>query len=688
MLNYFIPFLVHRSTNTYLPVFTLVAMTFVIGLAQAQAPQFKLENPDEGFTTGGMGRAVAVDGDTMIVGAPLANFSIRSNTELARIYRADGLGGWTLEAELTADDAAPEDFFGNSVAISGNTAVVGANGDGDAGDESGSAYVFVRSGGAWTQQAKLTASDAARSDFFGASVSVSGNTIAVGALRKYGVEGSGGSAYIFTRSGEIWSEQAKLTADDAEAVDAFGFSVSISGNTVVVGSRRNADAGPASGAAYVFTRSGENWSQEAKLTANDAERNDLFGNSVSISGNKVIIGAFGDDDAGDTSGSAYVFARSRGSWSQQVKLTASDATADDWFGFAVSISGNTAVVGAYADDDAGSKSGSAYIFTCSDGVWSEQAKLTAADAVDLDEFGYAVAISGDTAVVGAYLDDDAGDSSGSAYVFTRSAELWSQQAKVNATDTAASDEFGSSVSVWGNTAVIGAVGDNSAYVYTRTGWAWVRQAKLTVPGVVGFDQFGSSVSISGDTIVVGAERDEVAGSAYVFTRSNGVWSQQGKLKASDGDLFDQFGSSVSVSGDTAVIGAYHDDDDGVFRSGSAYVYTRSGNLWSEQAKLPISDKQVNHRIGWSVSVSGDTAIIGAPDDDLSIQNTDAGSVYVFTRSGGVWSEQAKLTASDADQRDYFGYSVSISGDTAIIGAYRDDDKGDGSGSVYVFTRSG
>jgi hypothetical protein len=663
--------------NSYFFVLVLVFEILVVCSAGAQVPQFKLENPDEGDLARSLGRAVAIDGDTMIAGAPGTGIGT------VRVYRADGQGGWSQEAALTASDAAIDDFFGGAVSISGDTVIVGALGDDDAGSRSGSAYIFTRTDGVWSQQAKLTADDAAAEDLFGISVSVSGDTAVVGAYQDSDAGSDSGSAYVFTRSNGAWSQQAKLTASDASANDWFGYSVSVSISTIIIGAYGDDDGGDRSGSAYVFTRSGSIWSQETKLTASDAAEDDGFGLSVSVSGGTAIIGAFGDSDSGLRSGSAYVFTRFPGGWTEQAKLSASDGQRDDQFGSSVSVSGNTVIIGALGDDDAGDRSGSAYVFTRSDGVWSQQDKIIGADTIDLDFFGDSVAVSGDKAVVGAPEDDDAGNATGSVYVFTRSGGIWSQQAKFATTDTAADDEFGYSVAISGNTAVIGAIGDNSAYVYTRTGWAWALQAKLTVPDVVGFDQFGGSVAVLGDIIVVGADRDEVAGSAYVFERSGGEWSLAAKLKASDGASGDRFGNSVAISGETIVVGAYLD-----FLGGSAYVFTRSDGIWSEQAKLTASDRLTGDDFGYSVSVSGDTAIIGAPFDDHSSFNDIHGSAYVFTRTGGVWSEQAKLIASDPDREDRFGWSVAISGDTAIVGAELGDDAGDNSGSAYVFTRSG
>jgi hypothetical protein len=375
-----------------------------------------------------------------------------------------------IETKLTASDGAAFDLFGRSVSVSGDTAVVGAYLDDDGGLNSGSVYVFVRSGGVWTEQAKLTASDAAAGDQFGRPVSVSGDTVVVGVYADDDAGLNSGSAYVFVRSGGVWTEQAKLTASDAAAGDQFGYSVSVSVDTAVVGAVADDHAGFYSGSTYVFARSGGVWAEQAKLTASDAAELDHFGFRLSVDGDTAVVGAVGDADGGLDSGSAYVFTRSGVTWTEEAKLTASDAAAGDWFGWSVSLSGDTAVVGAANDADGGLDSGSAYVFVGSGSSWTEQAKLTASDAAAYDWFGFQLSVSGDTVVVGAYGDDDAGDYSGSAYVFTRSGSSWTEQTKLTASDAAAGDYFGMSVSVSGNTVVVGAVldddaGSNSGSVY-------------------------------------------------------------------------------------------------------------------------------------------------------------------------------------------------------------------------------
>jgi len=372
------------------------------------------------------------------------------------------------------------------------------------------------------------------------------------------------------------------------------------------------------------------------------------------------------------------------------KLVASDGDARDSFGFSVSVSGDTALIGASLDNDNGSDSGSAYVFTFDGTTWTEQAKLLASDGNINDKFGISVSLSGNTALIGAFLDSDVDNHIGSAYVFVRNSTtgIWMQQAKLLASDGAFFDEFGRSVSLSGDTALIGNLADpgpGAAYVFVRSGTTWTEQAKLVASGDPTGSVFGRSVSLSGDTALIGAffdsDKGSVAGAAYVFVRSGTTWTEQAKLLASDGAAGDHFGSSVSLSGDTALIGAELDDDNGD-ASGSAYVFTRSGTTWTEQDKLLASDGAADDQFG-SVSVSGDTALIGAIVDDDN--GDDSGSAYVFTRDGTTWTEQAKVLASDGAAGDVFGVSVSVSGDTALIGASGDDVTFDDSGSAYVFS---
>ncbi|MCF7810082.1 T9SS type A sorting domain-containing protein [bacterium] len=377
------------------------------------------------------------------------------------------------EFKITADDAEAGDQFGISVSIDGDYAIIGAYLNDDNGNNSGSAYIFVRDGEEWTQQQKLTADDAEMGDVFGFSVSISGDYAIIGAYRSDDGGNMSGSAYIFSRDGNEWTQQAKLTANDADTCNYFGYSVFIAGDYAIAGAAGNDENGNLSGSAYIFVRDGNEWTQQQKLTADDGEARDQFGWSVSINGDYVIIGAPWSDDAGDGSGSAYVFVCDGDEWTQQQKLTADDAEADEEFGYSVSIDANYVIIGARTDDDNGWESGSAYIFVRDGDEWTQQQKLIAADTAADDYFGMFVSNSGDYTIISAPKNNDDGDDSGSIYLFVRDDDEWIEKQKLTASDAASNDWFGSFVSLNGDHVIVGARynddnGENygSAYIYS------------------------------------------------------------------------------------------------------------------------------------------------------------------------------------------------------------------------------
>ena len=335
---------------------------------------------------------------------------------------------WSQQAELTSSDGAAGDNFGYSVAIDGGTAVVGAyHRTVGSNSQQGAVYVFVQSGTTWTQQAELTSSDGAANDNFGSSVAVSGGTAVIGAYnRGVGGNSSQGAAYVFVQSGTSWSQQAELTASDGEGSDLFGVSVAVSGGTAVVGAyHHRVGSNNNQGAAYVFVQSGTSWSQQAEWTASDGGENSRFGVSVSVSGGTALIGANGQPVGSNSGqGAAYVFVQSGTSWSQQAELTASDGVSSDQFGRSVSVSGGTALIGSASHVFGGDNPGAAYLFVQNGTSWSQQPELSAPDGATGDQFGWSVAVSGATAVIGAYAHTVGGKGQqGAAYVFAPPASL-------------------------------------------------------------------------------------------------------------------------------------------------------------------------------------------------------------------------------------------------------------------------
>ncbi|MFH1270291.1 MAG: FG-GAP repeat protein [Nanoarchaeota archaeon] len=381
----------------------------------------------------------------------------------------------------------------------------------------------------WIQEQKLVASDASGGDTLGSSAAIDGNVAILGATGNDDLGAASGSAYIYRFDGNNWIEEQKLLASDGADADKFGYSVSVSGDVAVVGSPYDDDLGSDSGSVYVYRFDGNEWVEEQKLVAPDGAATDRFGRSVSISNNAIVVGAVADDWApcGSNCGSAYVFRFNNLSWVEEQKLTASDGAPTDYFGGAVSISDNIAVISAYADDDLGSTSGSAYVFLFNGVDWVEKQKLTASDGAQGDQFGYSVDVSGDVTVIGANHDSDLGMSFGSAYIFRFNGVDWVEESKLLTSNGVGGGEFGSTVSVSGNVAVIGAhlndeLGPDTgaAYVYRFNGIDWTEEQKLASEDIYRFDEFGSAVAVCDDVIVVGAKGEDsgsmTTGAAYIF----------------------------------------------------------------------------------------------------------------------------------------------------------------------------
>ncbi|WP_366929273.1 FG-GAP repeat protein [Leptospira sp.] len=481
---------------------------------------------------------------------------------------------WETQAYLKASNAEANDGFGYSVAISGDTIVVGAAGESsnqttitngssasadNSASSSGAAYVFQRTGSSWAQEAYLKAPNAEATDFFGLAVAIDGNTILVSANQEDSNQititngptastdntaSSSGAVYVFQRTGSTWAQQAYIKPPNAEANDQFGISLSISGDTIVVGAFNEAsnqttitngtsasanNSAAFAGAAYVFQRSGTTWSQQAYLKASNIEANDRFGSSVSISGDTIVVGSNFED-------------------SNQTTIT------------------NGAIA---SSDNSAANAGAAYVFRRTGTTWAEEAYLKAPNAESGDQFGNAVAINGDTIVVGAF------------------SEASNQTTITNGT-TASSDN---SASIAG-----------AAYVFQRTGSTWSHQAYLKPPNLGADDRFGNTVAIEGNTILVGS----------IFEDSNQT---------------------------TVTNGSMPNDDNSLSNSGAVYVFQRSGSTWAFRAYLKAPNADVDDRFGNAISISGDTAVVGVNLED-SNQNTITNGPTASTNNSALTSGAA------------------------------------------------
>ncbi|HAI57744.1 MAG TPA: hypothetical protein DCM04_07360 [Saprospirales bacterium] len=383
------------------------------------------------------------------------------------------------------------------------------------------------------------------------------------------------------------------------------------------------------------------WSQEALLLPAGGNALDKIGERVAISGDTVMLGAPLDDDTATDSGAAYIYTRSGSSWTLEQKLKASDAQANDGDNTtAFAISGDTAVIGLQDEDTTALAAGSIYVFTRSGTTWTEQQKIQASDAAENDRFGVSVGIDGDTIVVGAHYEDDTASNAGSIYVFTRSGTTWTQQQKIQPSDVAAADEFGTSVAISGDTVIAGSIWDDD----TNSG----------------------------------------SGSAYIFTRSGTTWTQQQKLTASVSQVVARYGTAVSIDGDTALVGTPFEDISGVSDAGAVYVYTRSGTTWTEQQRIPHPTPGANDHFGKSIDVDVNNLIIGA--ENIDSPSSNSGKAYIYKRGGTTWNLYSTLQGSNTDENDGFGSGVGIEGDSAVIGSrVGGTGSASGSGFAHIFT---
>jgi len=459
-----------------------------------------------------------------------------------------------------------------------------------------------------------------------------------------------------------YTETQKLTTSDGAASDRFGSAAGIDGNVAVFGAPYDDEGAVADcGAAYVYTWDGT-WTQRSKL-ATDMGSNAQFGDAVAISGDTIVVGAY-NKNWGVLGGAVYVFVWDGDSWATEARLTAPDAAYMDYFGHEVDISGDTIAVGARLDDDMGGDSGSVYVFTRTGSTWTLQQKLTASDGATADLFGQDVDVQADTLVVGAPGRDDLGSSSGAAYVYTRIAGSWSEQAKLTAADAAATDSFGYAVALDGDTAVIGAAGDDtpgmptisnhgSAYVFTRSGVSWTQQAKLTAPSGAAGDNLGEYVALDGDMAVLSAPYDDTlgnsAGAAYVFSRTGNVWSLQKKLTASDGVASDYYGfGGLAVQGSALFVGAPYDDNANGSDAGAVYhTHAEANTAPQAVGDFAMTDEDTPISFGAPGVLANDVDVDSDTLEAVKLTDPNHGEVTFSADGAFTYTPEQDFNGTDA-----------------------------------------
>ncbi len=629
------------------------------------------------------GHSLNISGDRMVVGAPLADGQVGA----AYVFEFDG-NSWNETAKLTASNGYGSDNFGHSVVIDGDMILVGAPRTPDG----GAVYSFEFDGNIWKETAIITSSDPKVGGKFGLAMSLKANQLLIGADGNNGSDIGSGAAYLFEHSGDDWIQKVKLFNTDGVDVKDFGKSVALGDGQIIVISR-SGSISPAY--AHVFEQNNNQWTQTSTITSDAQLSSYTFGTALAAYNDQLFISSYYEYNDSDESGGIEVYRKPFTEWVKTTDIVASDSAAYDQFGYQVSLSGNRALVGAYGDNEDGEDySGSAYFFDYIDGSWINVGKFTGNGG----SFGKSVSLSGNLALIGAPDENTDVNDSGAVYFYYHNGVQWNEVGKLVADNLVEGSDFGIAVDIENWRAIVGASQEEAVYVFDFNDnlLQFEQTAKLMKPEGNENILFGRTLSLSGDRILISGHPfpfpvcmilcppyPEIEGYAYIFEYDGNTWLEMAQLTASDGFEGNYFGTSVSLDGDRAMIGAPHDDEQ-ANSAGAVYVFEFDGNDWIESAKLTASDPVVHETFGAAISLSGDQALISTAIP-TSMPGED-NKVYTFEKIDNTWSERGQIMATD-NEGQYpmeFGTSVSLSGGRALIGAPSDDEHGQNSGSAYIF----
>ncbi len=689
----------------------------------------------DGVFTDYYASAIAIDGDTLAVGAP---------RDLVGLYNGEGSvyvyvwveSAWQLQAKLVTQLDVGEvgtSAFGFSLALKDDTLIVGAPYASVGPPSSGAVFVLDRSGSDWTLSSTVTASDAEIGADFGAAVAFDGDTLVVGATKYSSSTQQPGSAYVFSRNAGSWQEQAELVSSDGGWGDSFGERVAVHGGRVVVGApRKMIDTNQAQGAAYIFSDAPGSWQQEARLVDAQGVAGAEFGAALGLNGETILVGAPNNPVNGaSAAGSAFVFQHDNGSWNLLQRIDSPDLPSSN-FGQSIAINESVALIGSpnrsvsnpgtvYAyevqnwnpvgevtptsgHNDVGfgyvlaldelRAAVSTYVFQSpirgrvysirqQQGGWVEESSVDAGPGVSETRLGEAVAIDGNTALVGVPGATVNGNVlQGEVQVYVRDDQGWAITQRLVAMDGAINDGFGSALALDGDTAVIANFysGLGAVYVFVRTANGWEQQAKLT-PLNPANDSFGQSLALFGDTVVVGARQRTTAagetGAVFVFGRSDGMWMQRMVITPNDAGVGDLFGSAVSLYRDTLLVGAPFHDNAGNPNQGAGYVFELHEFNWTQRAKLVAAGP--SSFVGRSAAMNGDTAFLGS---NAPTTNGGRDLVFAFTVANNQWVGLGPVMDGDMPATGFFS-PLAFNGERLLIGGPIGAD-----GTVGVFRRSG
>lgn len=718
------------------------------------------------------GISSAMDGDYAVIGAygeatDAAGKNYMLQAGAAYILKKNAMGEWIELKKIVASDRMGNALFGGSVAIHNDYIIIGASNEAKDAEgnnsltRSGAVYIFKKDEGGtdnWGQIKKIVASDRAFGALFGGAISIYGDYIAVGArLNSRDAMGGNslsgaGAAYLFKKDEggtDNWGQIKKIVASDRASKDNFGAALAIYQDYLVIGAPlKGLGTLASSGEVYILKKDEggtDNWGELKKINAPMRAKDDNFGARIALHGDQVLISAYKRKIFGvlTEGGEAYLFEKEEGgmdNWGVKKTFRASDAAANDNYGYSVAFNGAYAIIGAYNEDPlvGGNNlenAGAAYIYKKDEGgtdQWGAIKKITTADATADDNFGSSAAISGQDILISAFAENEDVNGNfysghaGSAYVFKTNhggAENWGQTQKVIASDRGSGqNKFGTAIAIDGNYAVIGAVDESSsnaaggvAYIYQKNNMGvWEEIKKITSSDNVANEGFGDNVAISGDYVVVGVRQKnymeggntlQSVGAAYVFKKDHGGsnnWGEVKKLLAPMKKTGDLFGVKVAIDGEYILVGASGEDEDtneanALENAGAAYLFKKDeGGIdnWGMIKKITASDREENAQFGTGLDIDGAYIFVGATQKDESdgggntLQN--AGAVYVFKKDqGGAknWGEIKKITDADKASNAAWGKNISISGDYAIIGTPNKSPSGASqAGAAYIFKK--
>jgi hypothetical protein len=577
----------------------------------------------------------------------------------AYVYVLEG-GHWIERQKLAASDGEEYENFGASVALSGNTIAVAAPSERPLPrDPRGAVYIYEREGTGWTERQKLVRPEDFTPSIFGCSVSVAGNTLVVGASSPPG-------AYVYVRQGTTWFEQQQLVGTGDQDY-TFGSSVSISGDTILVGAPM---ADSYVGAAHVFVRSGTTWTEQRKLLPASGAVNTAFGGTVAVSGNTALVSAAGENAQ---RGAVYFYVREGSDWSLQQKIVG--AAENAWFGLAAALDADTAI----AVTDVSIAPGYAHdiqIFERSGTSWSRTHVISRYGNQKPFPHQMVASLSGDALLVAGTQ-----NSLGHAQTYARTQGTWVEQQSLTTRDVTGFNRLGTSVTLSDDKAAVSAFAEEAIYTYERSGSRWLESQRIAVSGTFPESASDKPVAMSGDGLAIGTPHNN---GISIYRRSAGSWVFERLISGLDSRA-SGFGTAVAMDGDLVAATGYPTDS--TDQQGAVYLFGRNG---APRALLvPVAAPSARQEFGGFLALSGDTVLVGAAprSDGSSSTALGYGAAYVYVRDGVSWKLQQKLTASDGRQWDGFGERVALKGDTAIVTAPQAS-ASNAAGAAYVFVRQG